>query len=136
MEDVLTAIVNGLAPILIALVGWGTAELAKYMRAKTKDRNINTVMTTVHSVISDVVTDMQHTQVQSLKDIGEFTPVIGANIKNTAISSVLGMLAPSLTKMANKYIGNLEAYVSSAIEVELANVKRDLAYVKKDINQQ
>jgi phosphoribosylformylglycinamidine (FGAM) synthase-like enzyme len=131
MENVLTTIVNGLAPILIALIGWGTAEAAKYIRAKTKDKDIDTVMTTLHSVVLGVVTDMQYTQVQALKDTGKFTEVIGANIKRMAISSVLRMFTPSLTKMANRYIGDLEAYISSVIETELVHVQENLAYIKK-----
>jgi hypothetical protein len=131
MENVLTIIVNGLAPILIALVGWGTAEVAKYMRAKTKDENLNTVLMALQDAVSNVVTDIQHTQVQSLKDTGKFTADIGVSVKSKAMRSVLNTLTPSIMNMANKYINNLESYVSSAIEAKLVGIQENISYSRK-----
>lgn len=130
MESIISHLINGAIPVLLAIVSWASVEVTKLIRAKTRNTDISTVMAAIDDVVSTAVGEAQHTTVKDLKETGKFTADFGFDIKNRVVAKILYTLSPHIIALANKHITDLKTYVSSLVEVRIEDLKENAAYFK------
>ena len=115
-----------LAPILVtvvtALVSWGLAEASRYIRARTNNENALMAMEDISALTRTVVSEVGQTFKVAAED-GKITAAEGQHMKNIALDRIRNQIPPLVVKHAEKAVNDLEAFIESRIEREVAKSK-------------
>lgn len=117
--DILSAILAQLTPYIItavvAIIGWGLTEIARWIRSKTHNEKVFNMMSIIDDIVRTTVVDLEKTVRPALGD-GKLSKEEAENIKNQAIESIKKQLPKHLTSQTKLLTSDLSSYISSKIE--------------------
>ena len=119
-------IVKDIAPILIslvvALIGWGVAELTRWIRQKTKSDRISTAFEMIGAATVAAVKEAEVTIRPTLTD-GKLTPEEIASIKTTVTANVKRRIGPAALKVARENLPDLDDWINAQTEAEVYDLR-------------
>jgi len=118
-------LINGLIPVIMALISWGLVALTNYIKQKGGNVALDQALKVLRDITFNVVDEMQKTRVEDLKKQESFDLLTAAAVKEQAITQVLAQLAPPITKVLTRSMSDLSLYVSALIEAKLLNKPRE-----------
>jgi len=118
-------LINGLIPVIMALISWGLVALTNYIKQKGGNVALDQALKVLRDITFNVVDEMQKTRVEDLKKQEAFDLLTAAAVKEQAITQVLAQLAPPITKVLTRSMSDLSLYVSALIEAKLLNKPRE-----------
>lgn len=126
METMLTTIVAQVAPVFLALVttlvSIGLVRLNRWIKAKGGSE----AALAVDQVVSSTINELNATIVKDVRAAaadGKLTRQEAMEIKDRAVSQVMGQLPPAVAKTAIGVLGDLEAFVRGKVEEKVAGAK-------------
>lgn len=127
-ETALQQLVTILTPLLMALVAWGTAELARWVRSHVKNAYLQGVLTRLDEAVATVVIELMHTEVRQLKDDtadGKLSAEDAQRLKDTAVKQIKAYLGKQAVNDLEKVFDPkaVEQMISSKIEVAVGESK-------------
>ena len=105
--------------ILTGLVSWGTFEITKFFKTKTKNEMVNDAVKHICHTTETVVGELSQTVVKELKkssSTGKLTEVQGEEIKEMAYSKVREIVPVALQKTSELAVGSFNVFLKSKIQ--------------------
>ena len=113
--------------LVTALVSWIVAEVARYVRARTKNEAVANAMERIGHTVATTVAEIEQRvvpQVRAGLADGRLDKVEKMKLKALARHTVLARLAPQVRKEAAKAVGNLDRFVNAKIEQAVLDLRR------------
>ena len=115
-----------LAPIAVTLIGalvsWGLAEASRWIKSRTRNENALAALEDVSALVRTTVSEVGQTFQVAAAD-GKFTADEGKQMKSLAIEKVKAQIPPMVGKHALFAVNNLNDFIASRIEREVAKKK-------------
>jgi len=121
-EEMIKILVPAAGTILTLLVSWGLAELSRYIRAKTKNENVNQAISELSLIVEDTVKNLNQTFTRSAAD-GKFTDAEKLEIKKQAMDMVKNQIPAITAQQIERAVSSLDVFINSRIEATVADVK-------------
>ena len=122
-QEIMNVIWTAIGTIITTLVGFAVATFTNWIRSKMKNADYANKLAYCVSVVGDVVKTTFQLYVESMKDDGVFTDAEQRKIKDYAISEVMNKLTPVAKEFIMSNFGDLQAWISDQIEVQIYNLK-------------
>jgi hypothetical protein len=133
MKAFLTAItpqlLEALATVLMAAIGWASFRLAGYIKAHTKNAQVQGVLLRLNDAVFHAVSSLEQTVVVAAKlsaQDGRLTAVAGAAVKGAAIASIKTHLGKAGVAELQSVLGvkaeALDAFLSDRIETSVLHL--------------
>ncbi len=120
LNEVLKGILNNLVLAVIAAVGTLLTSLILKFKAnmteKSKSEMVDKLIERATKIAVRVVEELQQTMVDALKDKGEFTPEVAAEVKRLAVVRIKAILGEESVGLAAEVLGDLDALLSALVE--------------------
>lgn len=116
-------LIVGLIPVLIYGIKRITDALIEYLGTKTDNEILQEVMKEILGFVSDAVTYVAQTYVDSLKKKGEFTKEAQQEAFNKAKEAAMSYITEDSRELFESVYGDLDEYVKMLIETEVRNLK-------------
>ena len=136
ITNLLTNILQLIVGILSAMIVVATNRLINYLETKTKNIKENNTKQLAIQALNDLneiirvnVVSAQATLVQAVKEAnedGKLTKEDGYKIKEAVCIKIKSQLSDSNKKYITKEIKNLDNYISSMVEYQLAQLKNQI----------
>lgn len=117
--DIAVAVIAAAGGLAVAYLKAVTAQVT----AKTKAQKVQDLLWHVEAIAEHVVKDVQQTVVDDLKNKGQFTPEVAAQVKADAIAKVKEIMGEELTGLAKEVFGDLDLLISTLIESHVKDNK-------------
>ena len=122
IQTILTAILVAAVPVITSELVKFLKQQAQAIKDKNKQEGLNKYIDRATKVITDVVTAISQTTVDTLKQQGAFTKEKQKEAFNKAKKEILELLTKESKEALKEAYGDLDAWIKSQIE---ANVKRN-----------
>lgn len=130
-DTILPKLLEAVLPLLGILASWASIELAKFIKAKTKNEALAGALVRLNDVVFTVVKSLNQTVVDGLKAAnadGRVTPEEVAKIKADALALVKSHIGPKgldelLYVFGLKDEAALDKFVSDKVEAAVGDVK-------------
>ena len=122
-EEMIKILTPVIVTVITGLVSWGLAELAAFVRVKTKNENALAAVDSISKAVKNVVSEVGQ-EVKAAAVDGKFTPEERAAMKLLAIEKVNAQVSHVVQKNATRFVGDLDAFIASRIEREVAKAKK------------
>lgn len=122
-NSVLTALITGLGAILTAAIGYGLARLGKWLKSKTNNEKLQSIIDHTLGFTEDVVITINQTYVDELKDKDLFDKAAQKEAFNRAFNNAKSMITEEAQEIINENFGDLDTWLEALIESKVAEVK-------------
>ena len=122
IQTILTAILVAAVPVITRELVKFLKQQAQAIKDKNKQEGLNKYIDRATKVITDVVTAISQTTVDTLKQQGAFTKEKQQEAFNKAKREITELLTKESKEALKEAYGDLDAWIKSQIE---ANVKRN-----------
>lgn len=122
IQTILTAILVAAVPVITSELVKFLKQQAQAIKGKNKQEWLNKYIDRATKVITDVVTAISQTTVDTLKQQGAFTKEKQQEAFNKAKTEIMELLTQESKEALKEAYGDLDAWIESQIE---ANVKRN-----------
>ena len=129
-QEIVSLIADIFQVCIIPLLGILTTYAVKYIKAKSNELTIKTenelmdkYILMLADTIADCVIATNQTYVDSLKKQGKFDAAAQEEAFNKTLNAVLAILNDEATEYLSAAFGDLNAYISSQIEVSVSKNK-------------
>ena len=123
MDEFLATLTTALVPIigtlLTALVSWGTVELTKYIKTKTKNETAHNAISVICDTVETTVAKFNQTVIPALKEKaadGKLTQADMSAIKQTAMREVRNQIPAAVNIAAHMSVLSVTELISGKIE--------------------
>lgn len=113
-------------PLVMTLLGLLSTWLVKTLKDKFESERASAVLDSVHYLSQTIVEDLQQTVVEALKNSmadGKLTQSERERIKAIALDRLRVVLGPAMIKTLDRYFGNVDSLMDSAIEASVHELK-------------
>lgn len=122
IQTILTAILVAAVPVITSELVKFLKQQAQAIKDKNKQEGLNKYIDRATKVITDVVTAISQTTVDTLKQQGAFTKEKQKEAFNKAKKEIMELLTQESKEALKEAYGDLDKWIESQIE---ANVKRN-----------
>lgn len=133
MEEFFALFVNSFAPVLgtamTVLVSWGTIELTRYVRSKTKNETANAGVKRICDMARTTVAELNQTLVPAMRKVaadGKLTQADAAYLKKLALEKVKKQIPIAIEQAANLAVNSISALAEAEIEKAIGETKGGL----------
>lgn len=118
---------NDVGPIIgsvvVALVGWGVAELSRWIRSRYKNERLARAVDIIGASVVATVKEAEVKIRPTLSD-GKLTPEEIKQIKGTVTSNVKRRIGPAVAKVAKDNLLDLDDWIEGQTEATLYDLNR------------
>jgi type II secretory pathway pseudopilin PulG len=112
-------LIPAIGSLLVAALGWATA----WIRSKAQNEHARTAINLAQQVIEDVVLEMQHTVVERLRVGGQWDAAAKADVKASAVRTVLAHIGRANVKKIDDALGGGAAdWIGTRLEATVARI--------------
>ena len=122
-QEIMNIIWTAIGAIVTTLVGYAVTMFTSWIHNKIKDSKYANQLSFCIGVVGDVVKTTFQLYVEAMKDDGVFTPEEQRKVKDYAISEINNKLTPVAKEFIMGNFGDLQAWISDQIEVQIYNFK-------------
>ncbi len=123
MEQFIADLAPAIASLALAVLGLVFIRVESYIRTKVNNEKAQAAMLSINDMVKTVVADVGATSVKKVRAAAA-DGVITANeaqaLKSEAILRIKTLIPAQSTKIAAKVIADLDVYINSKIEEEVA----------------
>lgn len=119
--------------VVTGLVSWGVSLLITWMNSKIKDQTLARHLTSVTRIVTDAVTNVFQSFVDTMKKNGSFTPEAQAEAKEKALEIIFQQLTPELTDYIKTNFGDIKEWLSNKIESVIYSLKATNKVAVKEV---
>jgi hypothetical protein len=119
MKDIVAQILTLMAPVLVALFGWGMKKVADLISAKVKNEYLKGALVRLDTEVTHVVREVEQTYVQSARGAdGKLTAESAKKALDTALAKLKQNLGSSWLSELSSIFGaeDLTSFLTSRIE--------------------
>lgn len=113
-----------LVPTLIYGVKKGAVALVEYLSTKTNKSILDTIMAEITTFVSESVTYVMQTYVDSMKNSGKFDKESQKTAYNMAYDAAVKLIPAESKEMFESVYGSLDEYLKILIEAEVKKLKQ------------
>ena len=113
-----------LVPTLIYGVKKGAVALIEYLNTKTNKSILDTIMAEITTFVSESVTYVMQTYVDSMKKSGKFDKESQKTAYNMAYDAAIKLIPTESKEMFESVYGSLDEYLKILIEAEVKKLKQ------------
>lgn len=113
-----------LVPTLIYGVKKGAVALVEYLSTKTNKSILDTIMAEITTFVSESVTYVMQTYVDSMKKSGKFDKESQKTAYNMAYDAAVKLIPAESKEMFESVYGSLDEYLKILIEAEVKKLKQ------------
>ena len=113
-----------LVPTLIYGVKRGAAALVEYLNTKTNKSILDSIMAEITTFVSESVTYVMQTYVDSMKKSGKFDKESQKTAYNMAYDAAVKLIPTESKEMFESVYGSLDEYLKILIEAEVKKLKQ------------
>ena len=124
---------SALGVVVTGLVSWGVGLLITWMNSKIKDQTLAKHLTAVTRIVTDAVTNVFQSFVDTMKKNGSFTPEAQAEAKEKALEIIFQQLTPELTDYIKTNFGDIREWLSNKIESVIYSPKATNKVAVKEV---
>ena len=103
------------------------------MNSKIKDQTLARHLTSVTRIVTDAVTNVFQSFVDTMKKNGSFTPEAHAEAKEKALEIIFQQLTPELTDYIKTNFGDIKEWLSNKIESVIYSLKATNKVAVKEV---
>lgn len=103
------------------------------MNSKIKDQTLAKHLTAVTKIVTDAVTNVFQSFVDTMKKNGTFTPEAQAEAKEKALEIIFQQLTPELTDYIKTNFGDIREWLSNKIESVIYSLKATNKVAVKEV---
>lgn len=126
MEQFIADLAPAIASVALAVLSLVFIRVESYIRTKVNNEKAQATMLSINDMVKTVVADVGATSVKRVRaaaDDGVITANEAQALKSEAILRIKALIPPQSTKIAAKVISDLDVYINSKIEEEVAASK-------------
>ena len=115
-----------LGTILAGLLSWGLAELAKFIRVKTRNENTREALLSICDLVDTTVAELEQTMVPVLKQKtadGKLTAGEAEELKATAVDKIRSQLPAAMETAARLSVNSINRFIEANVERAVLNSK-------------
>lgn len=127
-SEAISQIVDLLTPLVLAILGYLSIKVTKYIDSKLKNQEDKDFAEKIHSIAKDVVKSVYQTYISKQKGTSTLEPEVAAKAKEMAITQIKEHLNPI---ELHKKLGNDDAKIDSVLSTKVEAAVYDM---KKIIN--
>lgn len=131
MDSVLEIVLSAVSLAVTGLVGWGVTVFTSWLNTKIKDKKLASCLTQVTQIVTDAVTNIFQSFVETLKTNGKFDDAAQKEAKEKALAIINSQLTPELESFIQANYGDIQEWLSNKIESVIYELKAKKVAVKK-----
>lgn len=131
MDTVLEIVLSAVSLAVTGLVGWGVTVFTSWLNTKIKDKKLASYLTQVTQIVTDAVTNIFQSFVETLKTNGKFDEAAQKEAKEKALAIINSQLTPELESFIQANYGDIQEWLSNKIESVIYELKAKKVAVKK-----
>ena len=129
METFISQVTPVLVSLVVALAGWGVAELTRWIRTRTKNERLNGAIDVIAAATMASVKEAELTIRPTLSD-GKLTPAEIKGIKATVAANVKRRVGPAALKIAKENLTDLDDWIGAQAEASVYDLKNGEEVIK------
>ena len=114
---------SAIGTILTGLLAWLVSIITNWINSKIKDKNAAKILTSVTSLVTNVVQATYQSYVEALKGTDAWTKEAQEAALNKALTTIKSQLNSEGIKFIEENYGNVEEYLKTLIESVLYKLK-------------
>ena len=114
---------SAIGTILTGLLAWLVSIITHWINSKIKDKNAAKILTSVTSLVTNVVQATYQSYVEALKGTDAWTKEAQEAALNKALTTIKSQLNSEGIKFIEENYGNVEEYLKTLIESVLYKLK-------------
>ena len=114
---------SAIGTILTGLLAWLVSIITNWINSKIKDKNAAKILTSVTSLVTNVVQATYQSYVEALKGTDAWTKEAQEAALNKALTTIKSQLNSEGIKFIEENYGNVEEYLKTLIESILYKLK-------------
>ena len=114
---------SAIGTILTGLLAWLVSIITNWINSKIKDKNAAKILTSVTSLVTNVVQATYQSYVEALKGTDAWTKEAQETALNKALTTIKSQLNSEGIKFIEENYGNVEEYLKTLIESVLYKLK-------------
>ena len=126
MEQFIADLAPALASLALAVLSLVFIRVESYIRTKVNNDKAQAAMLSINDMVKTVVADVGATSVKKVREAaadGVITMDEAKALKSEAVTRIKTLIPAQSTKIAAKVIADLDVYINSKIEEEVAASK-------------
>ena len=138
IQQILNAVVEGLLPVIMALITLASYYLVKLIYTKTnqikneiKDEDAKRMLVDVSKIIADAILATNGTIVKDLKENGKLTDSVSKKALESTVNSVKAQLNDEAKQLLESKYVDIDVYLQNQIESQLQQLNEE----KKKLDQ-
>ena len=138
IQQILNAVVEGLLPVIMALITLASYYLVKLIYTKTnqikneiKDEDAKRMLVDVSKIIADAILATNGTIVKDLKENGKLTDSVSKKALESTVNSVKAQLNDEAKQLLESKYVDIDIYLQTQIESQLQQLNEE----KKKLDQ-
>lgn len=114
---------SAIGTILTGLLAWLISIITNWINSKIKDKNAAKILTSVTTLVTNVVQATYQSYVEALKGTDAWTKEAQKTALNKALTTIKSQLNSEGIKFIEENYGNVEEYLKTLIESVLYRLK-------------
>lgn len=114
---------SAIGTILTGLLAWLVSIITNWINSKIKDKNAAKILTSVTTLVTNVVQATYQSYVEALKGTDAWTKEAQETALNKALTTIKSQLNSEGIKFIEENYGNVEEYLKTLIESVLYKLK-------------
>ena len=114
---------SAIGTILTGLLAWLVSIITNWINSKIKDKNAAKILTSVTTLVTNVVQATYQSYVEALKGTDAWTKEAQETALNKALTTIKSQLNSEGIKFIEENYGNVEEYLKTLIESILYKLK-------------
>ena len=114
---------SALGTIITGLLAWLVSAATNWISSKIKDKNAAKILTSVTTLVTNVVQATYQSYVEALKGTNAWTKEAQKEALNKALTTIKSQLNSEGIKFIEENYGNVEEYLKTLIESVLYKLK-------------
>ena len=122
-QELLNIIISGVSVIVTGLCSWAVSALVKWLNSKIADKELETFLVKITTIITDAIKAVYQSFVQTLKEAGKFDEAAQQEAKKRALEIIHGQLTIEMKEYISSNFGDIEVWLNEKIESIIYTLK-------------
>lgn len=122
-QELLNIIISGVSVIVTGLCSWTVSALVKWLNSKIADKELETFLVKITTIITDAIKAVYQSFVQTLKEAGKFDEAAQQEAKKRALEIIHSQLTVEMKEYISSNFGDIEVWLNEKIESIIYTLK-------------